>query len=112
VWHDVAIFLRTYAHFYPGGLAAVANAMDLLQVDATVGDGTLGSRPTVLDGAAGNAADKRATQEESGPTGPLTRNFRGGERTVREPGECGPLQDFLSLAAVLNRPTELVLWIS
>jgi hypothetical protein len=58
--HDPAIFLRKYAHLYPGDLAAVANAMDLLRVDATVGDGTLRSRPTVLQptvlhGARGNA---------------------------------------------------------
>jgi integrase len=26
--HDPAIFLRTYAHLYPGDLAAVADAMD------------------------------------------------------------------------------------
>jgi hypothetical protein len=27
--HDPAVFLRTYAHLYPGDLMAVADAMDL-----------------------------------------------------------------------------------
>jgi hypothetical protein len=31
--HDPAIFLRTYAHLYPGDLRAVADAMDLARAE-------------------------------------------------------------------------------
>jgi len=34
--HDPAIFLRTYAHLYPGDLSAVADAMDLARVETSV----------------------------------------------------------------------------
>jgi integrase len=32
--HDPAIFLRTYAHLYPGDLRSVADPMDLARMDA------------------------------------------------------------------------------
>ena len=31
--HDPAIFLRTYAHLYPGDLRAVADATDLIRFE-------------------------------------------------------------------------------
>ena len=42
--HDPAIFLRTYAHLYPGDVAAVADAMNLARAETWGGD-TNRSRP-------------------------------------------------------------------
>ena len=65
--HDPAIFLRTYAHLFPGDLRAVADAMDVARSQVT---GTSRSKPLELDstpleleGARGNRG------EESGAPG-------------------------------------------
>jgi integrase len=56
--HDPAIFLRTYAHLYPGDLRAVADAMDLARTETIGNDATHRLRPTELAGARGKRGDK------------------------------------------------------
>jgi integrase len=56
--HDPAIFLRTYAHLYPGDPRAVADAMDLARAERWATDGSNRTRPVELVGARGKRGDK------------------------------------------------------
>jgi integrase len=65
--HDPAIFLRTYAHLYPGDLRSVANAMDGARNEAiarrseSVGDGTF---PFARVENAGTNGDAKGVDDE------------------------------------------------
>jgi len=61
--HDPAIFLRTYAHLYPGDLRAVADAMDLARAETIRVHGKDRSRPLELIDARGNAGTNRIVGE-------------------------------------------------
>lgn len=56
--HDPAIFLRTYAHLYPGDLRAVADAMDMARAESIADTGDDRSRPILLSRARGKRGDK------------------------------------------------------
>jgi hypothetical protein len=62
--HDPAVFLRTYAHLYPGDLKAVADAMDRARTEAVDDAQTDRSRPVELVGARGKRGDKIRPPEE------------------------------------------------
>jgi len=68
--HDPAIFLRTYAHLYPGDLKAVANAMDRARSETAVDGRTDRSRPIDFADARGKRGDKMQSSEE-GQSEPL-----------------------------------------
>ncbi|HTU36672.1 MAG TPA: tyrosine-type recombinase/integrase [Acidimicrobiales bacterium] len=79
--HDPAIFLRTYAHLYPGDLRAVADAMDVVRAQALAESDTNRSRPVQLNGARGKRGEKPKGQSAGHERGPLTRKFGGGDGT-------------------------------
>jgi hypothetical protein len=55
--HDPAVFLRTYAHLYPGDLKAVADAMDLARGVA---------RASAADGAGGGGSRQMSRVDFAG----------------------------------------------
>lgn len=78
--HDPAIFLRTYAHLYPGDLRAVADAMDAARINGQRGvikPTNLESRRNTTEHANGT---RRNTQtEHANGTRKKSRGFRGDE---------------------------------
>ena len=78
--HDPAIFLRTYAHLYPGDLSAVAHAMDLARVETLRVHGNR-SRPVEVIDARGKRGDESEGGEVSRHIAPLNSNFGGGDGT-------------------------------
>ena len=107
--HDPAIFLRTYAHLYPGDLGAVADAMDAARsavVDAQQQDdeGTSSVRApssgselccSELCGARGFRGDGQTPPPRGRVAWPLTCTFESGCRDLN-PGPLDPQSSALT----------------
>jgi len=59
--HDPAVFLRTYAHLYPGDLSSAAKAMETARADARSGR----KRPVAMKGPAGISRGKKRPSRAS-----------------------------------------------